>query len=183
MTTLKEQNLVFLLKKTIADIVKGEVDADRAALMTELLDQYDETGTKSFSVQIPGAEKVATLTLAEPKPTTKVDAAALLEWCRENRPDLLATVHHPAQDAWDETVLSDGAAATIAKEAKLAGTLYITDDGEPIDGLEYVPAGRPKSFTVTYVGGKAGQQRVIEAWKAGELGALDTGKNLPQISQ
>ncbi|WP_138443546.1 hypothetical protein [Sinomonas susongensis] len=181
MTTLKENNLIFLLKKTLADIVKGEVDTDRAELLERLLGQYDETGTKSFTVQIPGAEKVATLTLAEPKPTTKVDAAALLEWCRENRPDLLKTVHHPAQEAWDETVLADGAAVTITKEAKLAGTVYITDDGEPIDGLEYVPAGRPKSFTVRYE--KGGQDRVIEAWKDGELGALDTGKNLPQITQ
>ena len=180
MTTAKERNLVFLLKKTIADIVKGEVDSDRAELTIALLKQYDETGSKSVTIKIPGAEKVATFTLAEAKPTTAVDGSALLEWCRENRPDLLTTVHHPAQEAWDETVLADGAAATLAKEAKLAGTSYITDDGELIDGLEYVPAGCPKSFSVRYE--KGGQERIIDAWKSGELGELDAGRTIPQIT-
>lgn len=181
MTTAKERNLVFLLKKTIADIVKGEVDSDRADMLEALLEQYDDTGAKSVTIKIPGAEKVATLTLAEPKPTTTVDAPALLEWCCEHRPELVKVVHHPAVEEWEEPMLVDGAAATIAKSAKLAGTVYITDDGEPIDGLEYVPAGRPKSFSVRYE--KGGQERVIEAWKAGELGELDAGRTLPQITQ
>jgi hypothetical protein len=178
--TLKQRNLRFVLEKTVVDILKAEVDKNRANLMTDLLNIYDETGNKSFSVHIPGAEKVATITIAEPKPTTKVDDEALLAWCREHRPDLLEAVHHPAQEAWDEVKLRDTAAAELAKASKLAGTLYMTEDGELIDGIEYEPAGRPKSFTVRYEGGKDGQQRVIDAWKSGELAEI-TSNVLPQI--
>lgn len=177
--SLKTRNLGFLLRKTIADLVKGEVDAERADLMEALLAQYDETGTKSFTIQIPGAEKVATITIAEPKPAVKADPDALLEWCREHRPDMIRTVHHPAVEAWTEQTLAPEAAATLAKEHSLAGTVYVTDEGEPVDGLEYVPAGRPKSFSVRYE--KGGQARVIEAWKDGELSGIEAGDTLPQI--
>ena len=67
----------------------------------------------------------------------------------------------------------------ITSEYKLAGDTYITDDGEPVAGVEYVPAGTPKSFTVRYAPG--GQERVIEAWRSGELAGIEPGKNLPRI--
>lgn len=179
MSNLKERNLKFLLMKTLADLVKGETDVERAELMDELLEQFEETGNKSFSIKIPGAEKVATFTIAEPKPSHKVDTEALLDWCRENRPELVETVHHPAVEAWTETKLRDDVEKVITGEYKLAGTMYVDDDMVPVDGVEYVPAPTPKSFSVRYE--KGGQERVIEAWRSGELGGIAPGKNLPQI--
>ena len=179
MTTLKERNLKFLLMKTLADLVKGETDAERKELMDVLLAQFEETGTKSFSIGIPGAEKVATFTISEPKPGHKVDPKALLEWCQENRPDLVETIEHPPVEAWTEHKLRDDVEKVITKEYSLAGGIYVNDDMEPVDGVEYVPAGTPKSFTVTYV--KDGQKRVIEAWRNGELAGIEPGANLPQI--
>lgn len=178
---LKEQNLTFLLMKTLADMVKVETDEARAELMTVLLAQYDETGTKAFSVQIPGAEKVATFTISEPKPAVKVQDAALLAWCRENRPELVEKVEHPAVEAWTEERLTTAAVDTVAADCMLTGTSFVTGDGELVDGIEYVPAGRPKSYTVRYE--KGGQDRVIAAWRNGELAGIEPGKNLPIIGE
>ena len=179
MSTLKERNLTFLLMKTMADMVKGETDAARAELMEILLAQFEDTGTKSFSIAVPGAEKVGTFTIAEPKPTHKVNSLALLDWCEEHRPDLIETVEHPAVEARTERKLRDDIEKVITKEYKLAGDTYINEAGEPVDGVEYVPAGTPKSFTVRYE--KGGQARIIEAWRNGELPGITPGKSLPQI--
>lgn len=179
MTDLKDKNLRFLLMKTLADLVAGEVAESRGDLMDELLEQFEDLGVKSFSVKIPGAEKVATFTIAEPKPTTKVDGPALLDWVLANRPELTKDVEHPAREAWTETVLADDALKVLAEDAALLGEDYWTPDGEQIPGLKYVAAGRPKSFTVRYE--KGGQDRVIQAWRDGDLGAIEPGANLPRI--
>ena len=177
--TLKDRNLHFLQLKTLTDMVKTETDAGRAELMDILLAQFEDTGTKSFSVGIPGGEKVATFTIAEPKPGHKVYPDELLEWCKTNRPDLVETIEHPPVEAWTEHKLVDGIEKAITTDYKLARDTYITDEGEPVPGVEYIPAGTPKSFSVKYE--KGGQERVIEAWRAGELGNIEPGKTLPQI--
>jgi len=179
MTTLKERNLTFLLMKTLTDHVKAETDTARAELMEILLAQFEDTGTKSFSIAVPGAEKVATFTIAEPKPTHKVNSLALLDWCEEHRPDLIETIEHEPVPAWTERKLRDDVEKVITSEYKLAGDTYMSDEGEPVDGVEYIPAGTPKSFTVRYE--KGGQERVIEAWRNGELPGITPGQSLPQI--
>ena len=177
--TLKERNLKFLLMKTLSDMVKTETETERSALMDELLAQFEETGTKSFSIQVPGAEKVATFTISEPKPGHKVKSDELLAWCQVHRPDLVETLSFPMVPARTEHRLRGDVEKVITSEYKLAGDTYITDDGEPVAGVEYVPAGTPKSFTVRYAPG--GQERVIEAWRSGELAGIEPGKNLPRI--
>lgn len=180
--TFKERNLTFLLLKTLADVVKSEQEAGRAAILPALLDNYRETGSKTVVIHIPGAEKVAQFTLAEPKPGHKVDAEALLQWCEWHRPDLVEEIEHPAVAAWTERKLkSDVAEKVIPKEYNLAGNDYTTDDGEIVDGITYVPAAEPKSFTVSYEGGKEGVKRVIEAYRNGELPGITPGQSLPQI--
>ena len=177
--TLKERNLKFLLMKTLSDMVKTETESERSELMDSLLAQFEETGTKSFSIQIPGAEKVATFTISEPKPGHKVNSDELLSWCLVHRPDLVETLRHPMVPAWDEHRLRGDVEKVITSEYKLACDTYITDEGEPVAGVEYVPAGTPKSFSVRYE--KGGQDRVIEAWRSGELSGIEPGKNLPRI--
>jgi hypothetical protein len=179
--TFKERNLGFLLLKTLADVVKTEQEAGRAAILPALLDNYRETGSKTVSIHIPGAEKVAQFTLAEPKPGHKVDESDLLRWCEWHRPDLVEEIEHPAVEAWTERKLRADVEKVIPKEYKLAGNTYITDDGEPVEGVIYVPAAEPKSFTVTYEGGKEGVKRVIEAYRGGELANITPGNSIPQI--
>lgn len=176
---LKDRNLKFLLMKTLTDMVKTETESERSELMETLLAQFEETGTKSFSIQVPGAEKVATFTISEPKPGHKVNSDELLAWCQVNRPDLVETLSHPMVPAWTEHKLCANVEKVITSEYKLAGDTYITDEGEPVAGVEYVPAGTPKSFAVRYE--KGGQERVIEAWRNGELAGIEPGKNLPMI--
>lgn len=179
MTDLKDKNLRFLLMKTLADLVAAEVGDSRGELMDDLLAQFDELGVKSFTVKIPGAEKVATFTIAEPKPTTKVDADRLLDWVLANRPELTKVIEHPATEAWEEVVLADDALKVLGAESMLAGEDYYAPSGEQIPGLKYVAAGRPKSFTVRYE--KGGQDRVIQAWRDGDLAGIEPGRNLPSI--
>ena len=179
MTNLKERNLKFLLMKTLTDMVKTETEQERSELMEQLLEQFEETGTKSFSIQIPGAEKVATFTISEPKPGHKINSDELLAWCQANRADLVETLIFPMVPARTEYRLRADVEKVITSEYKLAGDTYITDDGEPVAGVEYVPAGTPKSFSVRYE--KGGQERVIEAWRSGELAGIEPGKNLPRI--
>ncbi len=179
--TFKDRNLGFLLLKTLADVVKTEQEAGRAAILPALLDNYRETGSKTVSIHIPGAEKVAQFTLAEPKPGHKVDAENLLQWCEWHRPDLVEEIEHPAVAAWTERKLRADVEKVIPKEYKLAANTYMTDEGEPVDGITYVPAAEPKSFTVSYEGGKEGVKRVIEAYRGGELATITPGHSLPQI--
>lgn len=179
MTDTKAQNLRFLLMKTIADLAKSLTDDERKNVQASLLELFEATDSKSFAVRIPGGEKVATFTLNEPSPKNKIDSEALLDWARTNRPDLVETVYHPATEAWQEQRLCVSAEAEIVRDFKLAGTSYITADGEPVVGIEYVPSGAPKSFTVRYE--KGGQERVIEAWRDGELPGIDLGGSLPMI--
>lgn len=179
MTELKDKNLRFVLMKTLADLVASEVGDARGELMEDLLAQFDDLGVKSFSVKIPGAEKVATFTIAEPKPATKVDTNALLDWCLANRPELTQEIEHPAKDAWTETVLADDALKVLSAETLLAGEEYFTPQGEKVEGLRYVAAERPKSFSVKYE--KGGQERVIQAWRDGDLAGIEPGRNLPSI--
>lgn len=179
--TFKEDNLSFLLLKTLADVVKAEQEAGRAAVLPALLENYRETGSKTVVIHIPGAEKVAQFTLAEPKPGHKVEEDRLLQWCEWHRPDLVEEIEHPAVEAWTERKLRADVEKVIPKEYKLAGNTYITDDGEPIDGVTYVPAAEPKSFTVSYEGGKAGVARLIEAYRGGELPNITPGQSIPAI--
>lgn len=177
--SLKDDILRFTLMKTLSDLVKGEADEARAELFPDLLEQFNDLGTKSFTVKVPGAEKVATFTIAEPKPVTKVDNAALIQWCEQNRPDLLTDIEHPPVEAWTQTVLSEGAEKEIMATCPLVGDTFYTPEGEAVEGITYIPAGTPKSFTVRYE--KGGQDRIIQAWREGDLAAIEPGKNLPQI--
>lgn len=179
--TFKERNLGFLLLKTLADVVKTEQEAGRAAVLPALLENYRETGSKTVVIHIPGAEKVAQFTLAEPKPGHTVDADRLLQWCEWHRPDLVEEIEHPAVAAWTERKLRADVEKVIPKEYKLAGNTYMNDDGEPVEGVTYVPAAEPKSFTVSYEGGKEGVKRLIEAYRGGELPNIAPGKSIPQI--
>lgn len=179
--TFKERNLGFLLLKTLADVVKTEQEAGRAAVLPALLENYRETGSKTVVIHIPGAEKVAQFTLAEPKPGHKIEDEKLLQWCEWHRPDLVEEIEHPAVAAWTERKLRADVETVIPKEYKLATNAYVNDNGEEVEGITYVPAAEPKSFTVSYEGGKDGVKRIIEAYRAGELPNITPGAAIPAI--
>ena len=180
--SLKDDTLLIALMGGLSNIVKEANDSKRKELLGKLLNQYEQTGNKTYSVKNLEGDKVATITLSEPKAETVVsDTDAFISWCRDNRPELLETVHHPRQvvESWDEVVLKPTALADVLEDVQLAGTDYITPEGEPVDGIEFKPAPAPKSFTVTYTAKDRGKS-LVQAWRDGRL-PLELDANLPQI--
>ena len=182
--SIKETALTFALKKAIADVIAAEVGDDRSDVFKALKALYDETRAKSITINLPGGEKVATITLPEPKPRYVVDDPVFLDWLKDNRPDLVETIEHPAQGAWTEERIDPKALAALDAKITPDGEL-VTEDGVEVDGVT-VDYPEPKTFTVTYTReGKedVGRARLIEAWKAGRLEGIDAGHNLPEITQ
>jgi len=167
MTNLKDETLRTALMGAMTSIVKDANEAQRKRVLAQLLEIYRETGNKSWTIKLPSGDKVATITLNESSSeVVATDQSALLQWCKDNRPDLVETLEHPMVEAWTEERLSPAAVATIAKEYKLADTDYITPDGEPVDGVQFRPAPDPFKFTLTYEAKDRGVS-VVEAWRDG----------------
>ena len=176
--TSKQVNLEFLLKKTIADLVKDEITENRKDVFEVLLEQYDSTGSKQFVVKLPNGDKVATFTVTEPKPRERIDDEKVIDWLIENGyVDQVITKTVPARE---ERAVKTGALGAIGAELTDDG-YYVTPAGEIVEGIEQIPAERPKSFTVRYAD-KLAPARIIRAWRGGELSEVDAGDVLPQLS-
>jgi hypothetical protein len=190
--TLKENLLRTAVMGAMASVVKDINDAQRKTLLDELLTHYRETGNKSYSVALPSGDKAANLTLNESKPETRIsNEDVFFNWCAEHRPDLLETIEHdavpawtqtiehPATEAWTEVRVLPAAAAHVVKDYRLAGDMYVTDEGEPVDGIEYTPAPEPSKFTLTYTAKDRGLS-MVQAWRDGLI-PITLDKNLPQV--
>lgn len=178
--SFKEMTLRTAVMNAMSALIVDANKTSRADALNVLLEQYKETGNKSFSVFSPEGDKVATITLNESQPETVVtDQDGLLEWCRTNRPDLIETIEHPPVEGWTETRVKPSAVAHIMEDYKLAGALYVNADGEPIDGVEYRQPGEPSKFTVSYTAKDKGLS-LVRAWRDGGI-PLALDPNLPQI--
>lgn len=181
--TLKQRQLRVAILGSLKNLVFEANEVERRQLLEDMLDVYKAPATrgdKGGSIFLPSGDKVATVTLSESKPETVVtDRDAFLEWCRTHRPELVEVVHHPAVEAWEETIIRPAAAAHVAKDYKVAGDTYITADGEPVEGVEYRLPKDPKQFSITYTAKDKGLS-LVEAWREGQVG-IELGPNLPQI--
>jgi len=175
MSNLKTNNLEFVLKKTIADFVTDEVKQDRQERMEELLEFFHEIGTDRFTVELPGGETVATISISKPKPKLQVKESELMGWLETNGYEhLIQTVTIPERTEKKLPVdVLDQIGAIKTEDGE-----FVTADGVPVDGAEEVTP-EPSSFTVRYA--KGGQHRIIDAWHAGELSEIGAGTTLPQI--
>lgn len=172
-TLTKDQRLAFLLRKTIQDFVKKEVDSERSDIFEDLIELYEEHGTKQVVVKLPDGEAVATLTVAQPKPKTSYkDMEALQAWVEETDPDAVEEV--------TSTRIKPEKLAELEKTTSVVDGKHFTPDGEEIPGMETTtPA--PSSFSVKYQAGDDSRERLLEAWKSGELAGIDTGRTVPAI--
>lgn len=190
--SIKEDLLKTVVMGAMSSVVKDVNEGQRKTALDALLTQYRETGNKSYSVSLPSGDKVATVTLSESKPETAIeDTAAFQAWCETHRPDLIETIEHdavpawsqvievPASEAWTERRVSPSAAAHVVKDYKLAGDMFITDTGEPVDGVVHRPAPEPSRFTITYTNKDRGMS-VIHAWRDGMV-PVTLDANLPRI--
>lgn len=173
--SLKNKNLQFVLKKTIADFVTDEVKEDRQERMEELLTMFRELGVDRFTVELPDGENVATISISKPKPKLQVSEGELMGWLEANGYEhLIETVTIPERTEKNIPVDVLDQIGAI----KTDGGEFVTEDGVPVDGAKEVTP-EPSSFTVRYA--KGGQHRIIDAWQAGELAEIDAGTTLPQI--
>jgi hypothetical protein len=182
--SLRDENLRIALTKAIADAMAGAMAKLREAHFATLLEQYDEVGTKQFSVALPDGTKVATITLTEKKEAFEVtDEIAFLTWAQENLPeDAIHEVVVPPVPEMRFIEVDPKAQAALIKRLDHRGDLaFDPETGQAVDGITYRPAGRPSQFAVTYVNKDEGRERLIDAWRAGDLAELVGTDVLPAI--
>ena len=181
--SLRDDNLRLALTKAIADIIAESMVSLRAEHFNVLLEQYEEVGTKQFTVKLPDNTKVATITLAEQKETYEVvDEVAFLNWARQASPESVETITAPPVPALEYEQVKPSARAALLKRLDHSGYLpFDPQTGEVPDGVEYRPAGRQKSFSVRYE--PEGRAQVVDAWRTGALADLVGNDVLPQIGR
>lgn len=176
--SIKNDNLAFLLGKTILDAISDEMKERRETLTQTLLERYADDEVKSYSVSLPNGEKVASITITEPKPKEVINERELVAWLEDaGRDDLIRTVEIPATTERKPIAgVLDKLEATVTDEG-----VYVTPDGVPVDGA-MLRREAPKSFTVRYANGNDSKQALLDAWRAGELAGIDPATVLPEIT-
>lgn len=190
--SLKDENLRFVLLKAIADAAAEELGKMRDAHLTPLLERYDDDGTKSFEVRLPGSQSlVATISLGVPKDSIEVDDdAAFTAWLEQHHADVVSkefipgeperTVVVPATPDRTETTIDPKGLTAVMKHFKhTEDGIVDTATGVVVDGVKHVPGARPKSFAVKYDGD--GRELLAAAYRAGKLDQVVAGTTLPQV--
>ena len=177
MSRLTDRLTAFLLRKTIADLLKDEVNAERDDVFVELAELQEDTGTTKVTLKLPNGDAVADLTIVQPSKKAHVHIPTLLAWARENRPEAIERIEHPAQAAWTEERVDMSRLREMGLNVTEDGTV-VTTEGEPVDGLTYRT---PPSTTFRVAYKKGGRDALMDAWRAGDLKDLPTGKTLRQI--
>ncbi|MDZ5077893.1 hypothetical protein [Nesterenkonia sp. HG001] len=169
----KADRLAFLLRKTVADAAGAEVKAERQHVIDDLLELHEEHGVKQVAVKLPDDEQIATLTISQPTPRTEItDDDAFIDWAAEHYPDAVEKV---TVRRVDPQLLK-----VIAAEYPEADGRHYSADGEQVPGVRtHTPP--PSSFSVKYADGDRSRERLIGAWRGGELAELDTGDTLPAL--
>lgn len=178
--SIKTDNQRIALIKAYYDALGAFLADARAEHLEQLLERYEDEGTKSFDVKLPDGTKIGQITLPVGKPSDKtVDEAALFEWAEENDGIDVETI--PATEA---RTVKRVRPSWLAGKIKTAiegddGELTDVETGEIIPGVRRVPGKSPSSFMVTFAPG--GQEKIATAYVRGELNDLAAGTVLPQI--
>jgi hypothetical protein len=192
--TFKEDNLRFVLLKAMVDAATKELDEMRADHIGPLLERYDQDGTKSFSVRLPGnGALIGALTLPEPKDKYEVtDEQAFTAWFAENHPDAVSVETIPGEPEHTVVVPAtpDETITTINPKHRTAimKALDQNDDGDIIDtvtgsivkGVKYLPGKRPDKFAVNYE--DKGRDLLAAAYRTGQLDSIVGGTSLPPVN-
>lgn len=162
--SLKEKNLRFLVVNEIKKTLEAAVKDERASHLKDLLEMYDEVGTKQFDVSVDG-RKLGRITLTASKESWDVDNVTLLDWAKKSDlqevlveevviPPIPEQRYHQLREQsvnallgkldWVEVgapvVLEDG-----TEEKQFAAVHRET--GEVVPGVVYRPSGRPSTFS------------------------------------
>lgn len=179
---LAEHSLRVATLKAISNFVGKEYEAARKDAEAA----YRENGIKSLTVSLPTGETVASITVIQPGPSVRVDEAALLEWaiahtgteveeyldsdalldqelieyCRENRDDLLhQRIRRLWRDELQKTLTANG------------GQVVDTLTGEATKVAE-VTANKPTGAFSLLGLDKASNALILAALRAGQLAGV-----------
>jgi hypothetical protein len=178
---IKDELRRMALIKAFTDALMDFTKEERANVLTNLLEKYEDEGTKSFNVTLPNGQKVASITLPEGKPVDKtVDEAALYEWAEAQ-----GGIDVEVIPAVAERTVKKIRASWLADRIKRSiegddGDLIDVESGEVIEGIKRVPGASPSSFSVLFA--KDGREKLATAYRRGELNELVAGTALPQIA-
>jgi hypothetical protein len=178
--SIKTENLRIALIKTFADALADFMKDARGQHLEQLLEKYNDEGTKSFAIVLPDGTRVGNITLPEGKPSDMTfDEAALFEWAEQQ--DGIVEEVIPATR---KRVVKRVSPTWLAEKVKNAiegddGGLTDVSTGEIIPGIKRVPGKAPSSFTITYA--KDGREKIAMAYRRGLLNDLTVGSALPQI--
>lgn len=178
--SIKTENLRIALIKTFADALMDYMKDARGEHLEQLLEKYQEEGTKSFAIVLPDGTRVGNITLPEGKPSDQtVDEAALFEWAEAQ-----GGIDQEVIPATKKRIVKKVRASWLADKIKNAiegddGELIDVATGEVIPGVRRVPGKAPSSFTITYA--KDGREKIATAYRRGLLNDLAAGSALPQI--
>jgi hypothetical protein len=181
---LRDRNLRIALLRTLAKAVNDELALEREGHLSDLLDRYDEDGTTSFTVLLPGdSAGLGKIILNEGKASWDIDGAELLEWAKEHAPTMVRETVVPPQPEMRFQELWPASVAALEKRldwVEVEGEYVAVDTatGQIVPGVTYKPAGRPSQFQVRL--SAQGKERVIRAWASGQLNEIARGA-LPQI--
>lgn len=171
--TLSDLAALVAAAKVMGDAVKERETAVRDRVLTNLLALNAEHGVKSIEVKIPGAGKVATLTLTEPSDKAIVaDDKAFTAWIEENYPTEVEYVVQ-VRPAFAKTFLEK--MVTIpddGTEVLLADTE--TGEVQTVPGLIVRRAGAPTSMSLRFEStGRAAVAQALDGTLAKALLAAD----------
>lgn len=178
---LREKNQRIALIKAYYDALGDFLRDAREDHLEDLMDRYDDEGTKSFTITLPDGTRIGSVTIPEPKSSTDiVDEASLFEYAEER--DGITTETIPATAERTIKKLSPKWLDALKQRAVEGddGTLVDPETGEVIPGLKVTPGARPKSFTVRYE--REGRQKIATAYQRGELAHLTSGTPLPEVT-
>lgn len=169
--------------RTLLDEVNAELNAARGAAQDEYKAKRAE-GVKTVEVTLPGGAKVGTVSIRDGARTVTVDEDALLAHVKATAPTEVVERVDPAVLADPEVVawvlahrpqmvreqVRPAYAKKVTADLDDAGDLINTSTGEVVHLAEVRIAGPSGDFS--YRPAKDARERVLEAWRAGELGEL-----------
>lgn len=165
----------YTVVRAFQDALSEYVKAIRGEMFEDLVSRYEEDGSKSWDIPLPGEDgKVATLSLSFSKSEPTIDnPSKFVKWAQWNAPDLVKERVVPETREW---VAKSTALQTLVEDydAQITDDGHlVTQDGVVVPGV-IVSEERPKTFSLRWA--NDGKRRVEVAYGNGLLNErlLDT---------
>ena len=182
MATDRSEFIPYAVIRAFQDALADYVKSTRSDMYADLVERYEEDGSKSWDIPLPGDDKkVATLSLSFSKSEPVIDnKAEFTKWAQWNAPDLVKEKVVPESREW---VAKSTALQSLLEDYDAQITddgLLVTKDGVPVPGV-VVSEELPKTFSLRWAGD--GKRRVEVAYANGELNERLLDTPMPLIDE